>query len=485
VNLQLRSQMRLFDDATLQRLLDQALIVLREVPFRVQGTDEFFDLLTSFGCRVEGECVRFPQAVIECVLERCARSRQAAQASRPPEGQWHTTAPFSVFTHGQALHICDPETNQLRPAREPDLAAWCHLVDALGITRREHPTFIPTDAPVPTSDLHAFVTIILNSRQPHRVSVYSARTLPYFIEAAEVAMGSLEAVRAAPPFATKAWVTSPFTLDRQNLDIAMDARRLLGSPVVFGHMPVAGASTPVSVAGALVQNTAESLALSAMSLAVNGTPQGIGGSSAVTDMREGFSRQIGPELTLHMLAGAEMHDFLYRGYQTAHGCGWYGAGAGTVGVQSVCEKSMGYALGFATGSRSFGVGCLAFSDVGSPVQLIIDLELVQYFEEMLREVSADDAHVGLPTILEVVGSGGRYLGTDHTAELFREECWLPALFTYRPFMAWQHSPPDMIAAARRRVQQLARTAQNQCPLDASQCAALQDVVRRADAALAG
>lgn len=72
MNLQLRSQMRLFDDATLQRLLDQALVVLAEVPFRVQGTDEFFDLLTAFGCRVDGGCVHFPQPVIDRVLDRCA-----------------------------------------------------------------------------------------------------------------------------------------------------------------------------------------------------------------------------------------------------------------------------------------------------------------------------------------------------------------------------------------------------------------------------
>jgi trimethylamine--corrinoid protein Co-methyltransferase len=483
VNLQFRSQARLFDDATLQRLLDQALIVLREVPFRVQGTDEFFDYLTVFGCQVDGECVRCPQPVIDQVLERCVTMREAALAARPPEGQWLPTAPFSIFTHGQALHICDLETNQLRPACEGDLASWCHLVDALGITRREHPTFIPTDVPLTTSDLHAFVTIALNSRKPHRVSVYSAQTLPYFIEAAQVVLGSLEAVRAAPPFATKAWVTSPFSLDRENLTLAMDARRLLGTRLTFGHMPVAGASTPVSVAGALVQNTAESLALSAMSLAVDGVPHGITGSSAVTDMRRGFSRQLGPDWTLHMLAGAEMHDFLYRGYQTPHACGWYSAGAGTVSVQSVCEKALGYAMAVATGSRSLGVGCLAFSDVGSPVQLLLDLELVGHFEGMFREVCTDDAHVGLPTILEVAGSGGRYLGTDHTAALFREECWLPSLFAYQPFLVWGHNPPDMIAAARQRATQLTRTAQNQCPLDDSQRTALQEIVRRADAAL--
>ncbi len=303
---------RLFDEGQLERILEKALQVFAKATFRVQSTDEFADLLRAYGCRVDGESVRFPAAVVDRVMARCEAERErAAEGAAPPSPAAVPTV--SVFTHGQALHICDPETNRLRPATQEDLARWCHLVEAMGISSRSHPTFIPTDVPLRSADLHAFVTIALNSQRPHRVSVYGAAMLPFFIEACRIVKGSLEAVKQDPVFVAKTWVTSPFMLDRENIEVGMDARRLLGLPLTFGHMPVAGASTPITVAGALVQNTAESLALSAMRLAVDDLPQPITGTAAVMDMKYGFPRQIGPDLFLHRLAGQEMHDHLYTG----------------------------------------------------------------------------------------------------------------------------------------------------------------------------
>jgi trimethylamine--corrinoid protein Co-methyltransferase len=462
MRLTIESKVTLFSDEQLKTILEHALTVLRRTPFRIQGTDEVFDLLRAFGCTVDGERVGFPQAVIDKVLSRCARERQVWQAQPPVAAA--AAAELSVFTHGQALHLCDPETNTLREATTADLAAWCWFVEALGIRERFHPTFIPTDGPVGAADFRTFSTILLNSSRPYCVSVYSAAMLPFFIEACAAAKGSLEAVKAEPVFAAKAWVTSPFALDRENLDIAMGARRLLGQPVQFGLMPVAAASTPVTVAGALVQNTAESLAVSALRLAIDDLPQQIVGSSAMMDMRHGFPRQLGPDLFLHYLAGREMDDFLYRGSRSTYGWGWCGAGAATVSAQSVLEKALGFGLGMAMGVRSFGVGCLAFSDVGSPVQLLIDLELADYARHLYREVNLDDEHIGLDTILQTAPSGGRYLETAHTAAFFREECWLPGLCDFRAFMAWANQPNDIVERARRRALEMYSKATNPCSL---------------------
>ena len=480
----MRCDVRLFEEAQLEEILKGALTVLRRTPFRVQGTDEFLDHLTSYGCEVDGELVRFPQRVIDTVMARCAEERGRWKGS----GRERDIAPeITVFTHGQALHICDPECNRLRPATEEDLARWCHVVDAMGIISRSHPTFTPTDAPVQTADLHAFVTILLNSGRPHPVSVYSARMLPFLIQACRIVKGSSEAVKEDPVFFTKAWVTSPFMLDKGNLEVGMEARRLLGVPLTFGHMPVAGASAPVTVPGALVQNTAESLALSAMRLAVEDLPQPVAGCQAIMDMRHGVSRQMGPDMIVHRLAGQEMDDYLYRGeiMSGSRGWGWCGAGAATVSVQSVCEKALGVAFGVATGARAFGVGCLAFSDVGSPVQLVIDCELVQFFQDLFRDVPVDDDHIGVETILETAPKGGKYLESLHTAQFFREACWLPKLLDFRTSMAWDREPSDMIARAREQARDLYARSENRSPLSDVQRGALRQLVRDADASVQG
>ena len=272
----MRCDVRLFEEAQLEEILKEALTVLRRTPFRVQGTDEFLDHLTSYGCEVDGELVRFPQRVIDTVMARC---------------------------------------------------------------------------------------------------------------------------------------------------------------------------------------------------------------QAIMDMRHGVSRQIGPDMVAHRLAGQEMDDYLYRSeiMSGSRGWGWCGAGAATVSVQSVCEKALGVAFGVATGARAFGVGCLGFSDVGSPAQLVIDCELVQFFQDLFRDVPVDDDHIGVETILETAPKGGRYLESLHTAQFFREACWLPKLLDFRTSMAWDREPSDMIARAREQARDLYARAENRCPLSDVQRTALRQLMRDADA----
>ncbi len=150
-------------------------------------------------------------------------------------------------------------------------------------------------------------------------------------------------------------------------------------------------------------------------------------------------------------------------------------------MQSVCEKSLGFGMALAGGATSFGIGCLAFSDVGSPVQLVIDHELADFAGGLLRDVNVDDAHIGLDTIHRTIPRGGKFLEALHTAEYFREECWLPALFDYQAFMAWANNPGDMIAHAAKTVRGICETAENQCPLSEERKRQLRQVVRDGDA----
>jgi trimethylamine:corrinoid methyltransferase-like protein len=149
----------------------------------------------------------------------------------------------------------------------------------------------------------------------------------------------------------------------------------------------------------------------------------------------------------------------------------------------VCEKALGYGMAIANGATSFGVGCLAFSDVGSPVQLVIDCELARFAADLYRDISTDDDHLGLDSIDETIPAGGKYLESIHTAQFFREESWLPALFDYRAFMAWAKAPGDMIAAATGKARELYSTAANHCPLDDDRKRELQKLLKDADAAL--
>ena len=469
----------LLSEAELEQVFQAAVRLWREIPFRIQGTDELLDHLSAYGCRIDGERVYGTDAVIDKVLARVREAKQQWLAeNRTRQTDWPPSDIY-MYTHGQSLYACDLETNALRPATEGDLAEWCHVVDHLGDVTREHPTFIPTEVPTGSADFHAFATIVLNSRQAHRVSLYNHHMLPYFIEASTIAMGSLDAVKADPPFATKMWVNSPFMITRENVEIAMDARRLLGVPITPGVMPVAGASTPITVSGALAHSTAECLALNALCLAVDDRLVGICANPLVMDMADAIHRQSGPDVMLHMLATRQMHAYLFGGHATLNG---FNTGAQVVCAQSVYEKGMGGALTILSGGRALGIGSLAFSDVGSLVQLALDYEMGLFFRHLLREVVVDPDHIGEQTILDTTPRGAYYLDTEHTARFFREASWLAPLMDYRPPAAWMQDPDDMIARARAKARQWVADAENQCPLSADQQAGIRRLIGEADRA---
>jgi len=476
MRLRARLEVELFSPQERERLGAAAIRLWGELPLWVQGTDELFDHLSAYGCRVDGERVYFPPVIREKVLARIGAEKQRWLETDEGRDPGWPGGEIEVYTHGQALLACDLETNRLRSCTSADLEEWCRVVDGLGVPTRAHPTFIPTDFPTACSDFLTYATIILHSRKPHRVSVYSVGMLPHFIEASVITLGSREAVKREPPFDTTMWVNSPFMVTHENVMIAMEARRLLGRPITASTMPVAGAAAPVTVAGQAVQTAAESLALNTLTLAVDDRTCGIMTNPLVMDMKAASHRQAGPDVMLHRAAAHEMHRHFFGGRPRIWG---FNAGAQVVGPQALFEKAMGTALDVMAGTRSIGIGCLAASDVGSLVQLFLDYEMSQAFAHLFREISVDHAHIGEAAIAETVPEGARFMESEHTARFYREELWLPMFLDYRNPLGWQRDPSDVIERARDRARVVAATAENQCELAEADQRAIRELMQTA------
>jgi trimethylamine--corrinoid protein Co-methyltransferase len=397
--------------------------------------------------------------------------------AEPDQDPWGSTLSYSVS--GQALWCCDVDTGRLRPATRQDLAEFSWVVDAIPNLGRAHPTFVPQDVPVGSAEIHAFATIMLNSRRPHRVSCYSERMLPYFIELQTIAEGSLEAVKRNPIFAAKVWFNTPFMITGENIRIGMKARELLGQPLMISTMPVAGMATPVTLAGCLVQTAAEVLMCNAMTLAVDDRVCGWTGGPLSLDMRTGIHTQTAPEVSLLLLGASELACHIFGGRPAA--TGGPTCAAKTPGAQSMMEKAVNADFAIAGGCRSFGsLALLAFADIGSLVQLMLDLELMSYYERLLQGIEVTEDKLAEELICEVGPTGARYLDTDHTAEHYREEVWLPELLDRRPPMAWADDPVTMLDNAQSKATRLLAAAENQCPLTADQRRDVQRIVAAAD-----
>jgi trimethylamine--corrinoid protein Co-methyltransferase len=80
------------------------------------------------------------------------------------------------------------------------------------------------------------------------------------------------------------------------------------------------------------------------------------------------------------------------------------------------------------------IGHLENAVTFSPLQLVIDNEIVGYLRRAIRGVEVSDETLALDTI-RAVGPGGNYLMEDHTVRHFRDELFLSDLFTAMPWSA--------------------------------------------------
>ncbi|NUP99814.1 MAG: trimethylamine methyltransferase family protein [Armatimonadetes bacterium] len=459
-----------------RRILEAAVRVVKRVPLRCQGTPEFLDHLTAAGYQVDGELITFPGHLVDELVDRMAAHKAAANAHPPAE----LPSRLEYSTSGQGLYCCDLETDLLRLATVQDLADLSRVVEAIPGLGRAHPTFIPQDVPKANGDLHAFATIILNSSRPYRVSVYSPQQVERFFEVEVIARGGdREAVRRRPTFACKLWFNSPFMITRDNVEVAMKARALFGQPLEISIMPVAGSSTPVTMAGCLVHQTAESMVCNLLTLAVDNRLSGYRCGALATDMRSGVFTQSGPDVDLLQLASAEMSEYCFGGQVTVS------RGPTTTakvpGAQSMMEKSLATLLAVLSGTRSFGsLAVLAVADVGSLVQLMLDIELMEYLQRLLDGLAVDEERLAEEVIATVSPTGARFMEHEHTLRHFRAELFSPQLADRRVAGAWIGDPLEMVERARSRARELVRTAPNRCPLSEADRRAIAQIVAEAD-----
>jgi trimethylamine--corrinoid protein Co-methyltransferase len=239
----------------------------------------------------------------------------------------------------------------------------------------------------------------------------------------------------------------------------------------------------VTLAGCIVQSAAEALMCNAISLALDDRLCGWIAHPCPVDMKVGIHTQSGPDMDLLALASRQFGAYVFGGEY----CGFGGPGtsAKTPGEQALMEKALACMWGICGGVRGWGsLGCLAFSDIGSITQLMLDLELMSYFERLLQGVTVDAETLAEEVICEVAPRGAYFLNHDHTARHFRREFWLPELVDRRVPMAWAQDPRTMLDNARAKAQRVAAEAENQCPLTDEQRRHVEALVADADAKFA-
>jgi len=243
-------------------------------------------------------------------------------------------------------------------------------------------------------------------------------------------------------------------------------------------MPLLGASTPVTLAGYLVMQTAEVLLCNAMNWALRGQLTGYASGPAMLDMRQMSAAQSGPEALLLFLASMD----LQRYYGDPEPLFPYALSteAKIPDIQAGIEKASSATLALLAGSRllSAGVGVLYMGSGASLAQLVIDYELCRFLERMGRSFEVTKESIGLEMIKRI-GIGGSFLSEPHTVRHMRQELFFPQVFDRRAAEQWREDRQGMLEHAKEKVRETLDAAPEPAYLSPQQSAELGQIVQRA------
>ncbi|OGG53587.1 MAG: hypothetical protein A3F84_02710 [Candidatus Handelsmanbacteria bacterium RIFCSPLOWO2_12_FULL_64_10] len=191
-----------------------------------------------------------------------------------------------------------------------------------------------------------------------------------------------------------------------------------GFPLMLNAEPMAGGTSPVTLAGSVAQANAETLAGVAIAQALEpGRPCFYnGGFAHVLDMRTTVALCGSPEVFLMGAASAEMARFY--GLPCAS---WVSTEAMSEDAQAAAEKAMGLTLHVERGvNLIWGMGQLESQMSISGAQLVIDDEIAGQVGRLRRGIEVDPERLACE-VMEEVGTQGDFLSHPHTLRWFREE----------------------------------------------------------------
>lgn len=248
-----------------------------------------------------------------------------------------------------------------------------------------------------------------------------------------IAHGGLDRLRQRPAVIGIVNPNSPLVWDGLMVGALMCWAEA-GQPVAVTPFLLGGASSPVTLAGALAQQTAEGLfGVALAQLTRPGAPCVFGSFTTPVDMRSGGPAFGTPEAVLATLAGGE----LARRYHLPYRGGGGLCSANALDSQAASESAMSLWATFLSGSHLVlhAAGWLEGGLTTSYEKLVVDAAMLRSFERIGRGVGLSDGEVAFDTMAEE-GPGGMFLATDHTVERFRS-LWMSPLFRTQAYVTWQ------------------------------------------------
>jgi trimethylamine--corrinoid protein Co-methyltransferase len=434
----------------IERIHEASLEILEETGFKVRYAPAR-ELFAKHGCSVDGERVKFPREIVE----KYCRMAPPSFTFHARDPKFDKTIPRDspvVVTASSAPDIIDPVTGHERRAESKDIARIAHLINELPGYDMFSISTLADDAPKDQFTISRLYPALKYCLKPIRATTTDHKDTLAMMEMAYIVAGGKDAYKEHP-FLTHHYcpTVSPLTMDVLSTENVMFFAGE-GLPVYPTIVPNAGLTSPMSMAGTLVQGNAEYLATATlMQMVKEGTPTIYATLATVADMRTGAYTSGAIECGMLHMAFAQ----IARYYNVPCG-GYIGLTNSKLNdAQSGYETGMSGMGGILGGMDMFNIGGLIDAlKTFDFAKAVIDDEVAQMMKRVKRGISFNDEDLAVDLIKEI-GPGGSYIVAKHTINRMKTEAVMTKIADRDARTIWEKKGAlDIQARAMNKVKEI-------------------------------
>jgi len=410
-----RPKLDMLSESFIDQIISEALDVLEKTGVLVEN-EEALRLLSDAGCECKGQKVTIKETLVEESLKTTPHSIKVYDRS----------GDLALNLEGDAIHfdpgsgaltILDPVTLEERDPVTKDLIRFATLTDALPNIAAQSTEMISTDVPKAMQDRYRLYIGLQYCKKPMVTGTFALESFAIMKDMLVAIRGSEEALKEKPLAIFDCCPSPPLKWSNLTCQDLIDASKA-GIPAELISMPLTGATAPVTLAGAVLQLTAENLSgVVIHQLAHPGSPIIFGGSPAAFDMRKGTTPMGAMETMMINAAYVQIGKHLGLPTHAYQGL----SDAKIVDGQAGLETGMGALTSALSGANVIaGPGMLNFESCQSLEKLVLDNEICGMALRMVRGIEARGDRFGGDLYGDIY-DGQHFLASEETLRWFREE----------------------------------------------------------------
>ncbi len=378
-------------------------------------------VLEESGSIISDDIVKIPERLVK----ECLKSVPSSFSLFSRDGSESCTIGEEnvlINPGSSAAHFKDRNTGEIRKGTSEDITNLVKVVEHLEYIKLQSTALIPSDIPMGVAGFYRLYAILKNSTKPVVTGAFTKDDFSFMKEILEIVSGGAEEHAKKPQAIFDCCPTSPLSWNDTGSQNLIDCAKA-SIPAQIVPAPLMGVSSPITIAGTLVQQNMEILSGVVIAQLVNpGTPLIYGGAIGSFDMRYGTPRFSAVESTMT----ACMSNEIGKSYgMPTHA--YLGTSESKIeDSQSGYETGLGLIMGILARINVIsGPGLLAQLNCLSLEKLVIDNEYCGSALRLIKnsdELSVDE----IQDLIGKVGPGGDYLKQKHTAKNYRTKHLFPS-----------------------------------------------------------